>query len=430
MVIYTKYKLMNRLTRTLLFSLILLLIPVGLTAQGVQTEAKGQGAAPAGDSTVVSLLTCSPGPLVYELYGHTALRVREYRNGGCNDWVFNYGTFSFDQPHFMWRFMLGDTDYELGVVPYSIFYDAYVREGRGIYEQRLNLTQAEAKLLVDSLAYNVMPEHATYRYNFFYDNCVTRAIDRIAGVVGANNITWPQPRKGVTLRGMVEEFSAASPWNEFGQNLLLGAEVDRPASLRDQLFSPVYAEHFVAGAKVRRVVTDSTTGKTLETIVPLAGPVLTLLPPQPGAGDGAGFPLSPMQTFVTLLVLVVALTAYELWKKRYVWQVDTLLLIAQGLAGCIIAFLFFFSAHPAVGSNWLVTLFNPLPLLYFPWLMKAAVSGRRARGLWVELAMIVLTLVWGICGLQAFPAEVYVILAILAIRTVRALLLPFPAVKA
>ena len=38
----------------------------------------------------------------------------------------------------------------------------------------------------------------------------------------------------------------------------------------------------------------------------------------------------------------------------------------QGLGGCIIAFLFFFSLHPTVGSNWLLILFNPLPLLYLP----------------------------------------------------------------
>ena len=43
--------------------------------------------------------------------------------GRLSDWVFNYGTFSFAQPHFVWRFVKGETDYELGVVPYALFYD-------------------------------------------------------------------------------------------------------------------------------------------------------------------------------------------------------------------------------------------------------------------------------------------------------------------
>ena len=70
----------------------------------------------------ISLITCSPGTELYQLYGHTALRVREVRQGRRSDWVFNYGTFSFKQKNFMWRFMLGETDYELSVLPYGYFY--------------------------------------------------------------------------------------------------------------------------------------------------------------------------------------------------------------------------------------------------------------------------------------------------------------------
>ena len=46
------------------------------------------------DSVEVSLLTCSPGTEVYSLYGHTAIRVKSYTT--AEDWVFNYGVFSFN----------------------------------------------------------------------------------------------------------------------------------------------------------------------------------------------------------------------------------------------------------------------------------------------------------------------------------------------
>ena len=56
----------------------------------------------------VSLLTCSPGTRSYELYGHTALRVK-HRTG--LDLVYNYGVFDFTRPAFTWHFILGECDY-------------------------------------------------------------------------------------------------------------------------------------------------------------------------------------------------------------------------------------------------------------------------------------------------------------------------------
>ena len=177
------------------------------------------------DSVIVSVLTVSPGSRIYELYGHTALRVHEVRPGRHSDWVFNYGTFNFEQPNFIWRFVLGETDYELGVVPYALFYDTYVREGRGITELRLNLTPDEATRLVDALSENLLPQNATYRYSFFDDNCVTRAI-RIIEASVSGKVVWEENVEKKSLRDLVHEFSAPNPWDEFGQDLLLGAETD------------------------------------------------------------------------------------------------------------------------------------------------------------------------------------------------------------
>ena len=214
--------------KRLLTIICLVLLPLLALAQQNSTD----NTAPAEkDSAVVSLLTCTPGNLVYELYGHTAIRVREV-GARQSDWVFNYGTFSFNQPHFMWRFMLGETDYELGVVPYYLFYESYVREGRGIDEQVLNLTPAEAKKLVDALSKNLEPENATYRYNFFYDNCVTRALRVIEQSIDGQ-VIWPKADANKSLRDMVHEFSEPSPWNKFGQDLLLGAEVDLDFGVAD-----------------------------------------------------------------------------------------------------------------------------------------------------------------------------------------------------
>lgn len=393
--------------KRLLYIICMSLMP--LLAFGQQTTHDGDSNnVVTNDSVVVSLLTCSPGELVYELYGHTALRVRELNRPG-SDWVFNYGTFSFHQPHFMWRFMLGKTDYELGVVPYSLFYDSYVREGRGIDEQVLNLTPVEAKRLMDALAKNLEPRNATYRYNFFYDNCVTRALRKVEEAIDGK-VVWPEVDNNKSLRDIVHEFSAPSPWNQFGQDLLLGAEADQPTDINKQEFAPVYAEKFA-----EKAVIEAPNG----TKRPLVKHEVTLLPAQPGVMASEGYsPITPMVAFGILLALTIVISIVEHLKKKYYWQYDALLLIAQGLTGCIIAFLFFFSAHPAVGSNWLVVLFNPIPLILFPWYMKAASKNQFSWVAIVELVLLLATLVIALSGVQHFPSEVFLIMITLLLRVI------------
>lgn len=393
--------------KRLLYIIVLMLIPFTVLAQQLGDD-KATAEAQSKDSVVVSLLTCTPGQLVYELYGHTAIRVKEV-GARQSDWVFNYGTFSFNQPHFVWRFMLGETDYELGVVPYSIFYEFYVKEERGIDEQVLNLSSTETRRLVDALSKNLEPENATYRYNFFYDNCVTRALRQIENAV-EGTVVWPKADENKTLRDIVHEFSTPSPWNEFGQDLLLGAEADEKADLAKQQFAPIYAERFVTDAMIK-----DKDGKVRH----LAAPVRTLLPAQPGVQtEESGFPLSPTVVFGIILVLTIAISTAELLKKKRYWQYDVLLMVAQGLTGCIITFLFFFSSHPAVGSNWLITLFNPLPLVLFPWFMKAAAVGKRSWVMYVQGALVVLFIFSAVLGVQQYPTEVYLIAVTLLVRVI------------
>lgn len=131
---------------------------------GTPITAAAQEQARRTDSIEVSLLTCAPGNELYSLYGHTALRYHDLRTG--EDWTFNYGVFSFRKPFFALRFVFGQTDYELGVMPFNAFREEYRREGRAVTEQVLNLSADEKRRLYDALADNYRPENRTYRYNF------------------------------------------------------------------------------------------------------------------------------------------------------------------------------------------------------------------------------------------------------------------------
>ena len=70
------------------------------------------------DSVRVSLLTCAAGGEIYSLFGHTAIRYENYTRG--IDAVFNYGMFNFNAPNFIFRFALGETDYQLGVTATNV----------------------------------------------------------------------------------------------------------------------------------------------------------------------------------------------------------------------------------------------------------------------------------------------------------------------
>ena len=97
------------------------------------------------DSTKrISLLTCQPGDEVYSLYGHTAIRYQDSEND--IDIAINYGMFSFDKPYFIIRFILGLTDYEMGIIPFDRFMQEYGFTKRGVFEQELNLSPEKKDL--------------------------------------------------------------------------------------------------------------------------------------------------------------------------------------------------------------------------------------------------------------------------------------------
>ena len=313
------------------------------------------------DSIRFSLLTCAPGNEIYELFGHTALRYQNFTRGA--DVVFNYGMFSFNTPHFVYRFVKGETDYQLGVTPYRYFEAEYALRGSSVYEQELNLTPQEKQTLLHLLEENYRPANRVYRYNYFYDNCTTRARDQIEKAV-QGKVVYPEGEKGKTFRSIVHEYTASSPWDELGIDFCLGAEADLPIDNRLQMFAPFYMLRFASQAYIQN---EDGTRRPLVAkeakIVDVASE-----PAEPG------FPLTPMMCASLFLALNV-LVAWWQWRRRKIyWGWDIVLYGMQGLAGCVIAFLFFVSVHPTVGSNWLLALFNPVPLFCLPFMVYGAIS--------------------------------------------------------
>ena len=313
------------------------------------------------DSTMhlqVSLLTCGPGEEIYEYYGHSAIRVLCLDSAGL-DVTFNYGIFDFNSGNFALRFALGHTDYVCAMQQTVDFINHYWRKGIYIDEQVLNISQAEARRLFDALLVNCRPENCVYRYSFFFDNCATRVRDKIEECIDSK-LHYPDRPSNRSLRDAVHFYCRPFQWSEFGQDLLLGSEADQPATGRVLQFAPLIME-----TDFSLTVTDDSTGMKR----PIVDPRHRLLD-LPPIDFKPAFPLSPLAVAVVLLVAGLIIGLFEYRRRRILWPIDTALLLLQGIGGIIVAFLFFFSTHPTVGSNWQVWVLNPLPLVGLWWQIK------------------------------------------------------------
>lgn len=335
------------------------------------------------DSIFVSLLTCSPGQEVYSLYGHTAIRC--WNSRGTLDVAFNYGVFSFTQPHFIWRFVLGKCDYMLEPVQFSLFLRAYARRGSRVTEQVLALNQEEATAILLYLIENSKPENCEYRYNFFYNNCTTMVRDVIERCV-QGTVSYEDEGPQESLREILHTYTAEHPWAAEGDDFLLGAEVDKPASMRQKMFAPEYMMRYADGATVK--APDGSTRKLVAETRILARDREVTVEPE--------FFLTPRQAGWALLAVCVLVVLVEVSLKRVCTMWSAFLLLMQGLAGILLLFMFLFSEHPAVDSNWLVWPFNPFALLgiYF-----ALCGKRHARACWWTAYFGVLTLFLLFCPL-------------------------------
>ena len=368
------------------------------------------------DSLRVSLLTCGPGQEVYNLFGHSAIRVKNEATGV--DYVFNYGIFSFNTPNFVLRFCLGQTDYQLGVQYYDDFVWNYQMQGRFVHEQVLNLTEQEKLQLVAALEENYLPENRIYRYNYFYDNCATRPRDIVERAINGEvryTEDMDTPQEALTYRGLVHEYTAKQPWSRFGIDLLLGSEADKPISRRASMFVPFYLEEYFHSAQ-KADLQGRNSGLIAEELEITA---------QDESDWPSPTPLTPMRVFLLLFILVAALTAWGIKQGRSLWGLDLLLFFVAGVAGCIIAFMVLFSEHPAVSPNYLLLLLHPLHLIFLYHIVKRVKKLQRSVYLGANMVVILLFLAFWALIPQKFPIEIVPLALILLVRCISNIVLSY-----
>ena len=376
-----------------IFSLFLLLLPCG------QTTANSN------DSIRLSLLTCAPGEEIYSLFGHTAIRYENPSQGV--DVVFNYGLFSFDTPNFIFRFSLGETDYQLGATNYSHFAGEYAFFGRSVWQQTLNLTNEEKIDLIRLLQENHRPENRVYRYNFFYDNCATRPRDKIEESIAGKVIYPTEPQDGSrSFRDIVHQYCKGHPWARFGIDLCIGSEADQPITQRQMMFAPFYLMDAFAGAQIKNDSIQRPLTEACELIVDAT--------PEE---DESGWIPTPLQCALLLFILTAGTTIYGIRRRTGLWGVDLLLFGAAGIVGCVLAFLALFSQHPAVSSNFLLLVFHPGQLLFLPYIVYCVRKGKKCWYLTLNLVVLTLFIVLFPVIPQRFDFAVVPLALVLLIRS-------------
>lgn len=369
------------------------------------------------DSVEFSLLTCSPSTEIYALYGHTAIRYRNLTTG--DDWAFNYGLFDFSAPNFVWRFTKGECDYELGIIPYYIMEYEYRHRGSAVYAQVLNLTRQEKEELFRLLMINYQPENRTYRYNFLYDNCTTRARDRIEEAIDGTVVYQEYKDRKLSYRQIIHQYTADAPWAEVGNDLCLGLDADKPITMRQEMFAPFYMKDYAAHAVIR--IPD---GK--ERPLVLREDTLVPLPAQKQVPEGTArlFAeyLTPVVVGTILCVLMLLLGVVQYCRNKIYWGVDLFFQILVGLMGCVVTLLFFFSEHPTVGTNWQILLLNPLPFFFLPRVIWCCVHRKKTVIHAVYTVWLVFFMIFSVFTPQDFCAPVVSLACILLIRSVGYLL--------
>lgn len=332
------------------------------------------------DSIQVSLLTCQPHDEVYSLYGHTAIRIEDPSRG--YDVAVNYGVFDFNTDNFVLKFVFGKTDYMMGIFDFKDFLYEYRYWGSGVYQQHIDLTTAEKAVFMHLLAENAKPQNVVYRYNFYYNNCTTRARDIIFSCL--DSIIAPPHRESTrTFRQLIHTKNGEHRWSRFGNDILLGVGSDKMASMEEAEFLPEELMQDFDSMLVKRH--DGSVRALVDT-------AFWVLPPGVARANSeyAGIKVTPSQCAWAFLCAIMAylLASIALQRKnnaagrKWIGWLDYAVCCLYAATGIPLV-LMIFSEHPTVSLNLQLLLFCPL------WFLTAFPRKNNLKG-WGIMAVVLI----------------------------------------
>ena len=285
----------------------------------------------------ISVLSCDAGSELYSIFGHSAIRVLE---PGVFDIVFNYGYFDFRTPDFYRKFVQGDLNYFVAVDQYQDFYNQYVYEQRGVFEQKLQLSDAQKQAIFDELRFAVASDKRFYHYKFIDQNCTTMLVDVLNHHLD-HKISTQIADASKTNRTILDDYSKKYFYENMGINMLFGAKTDLSF---DHIFLPM---QLLEGIK-----NSTNNNKQLSENV-------SVINKNSLQKNSFSF-WNSFYSFLSILLFVL------FFDKRWV-QIGYFFSI--GLIGVVLAFVGIISNHVELMLNYNLLLFNPIMIIIAVFLM-------------------------------------------------------------
>lgn len=353
---------------------------------------------PDGSDLRISLLTCSKGDDIASDFGHSALRVTDLVSG--QDIVFNFGTYDFEAPHFVLKFMRGRMDYLLSACYYQDFIQSYLLDNRAVSE-RLLLLEPDDRVKVYSMLLTVWKGAGRrYRYDYFNNNCATKIRDILLGPKSVvPSLARPPHAPEYTFRTAYGDLYLYDvPWLMFGLDMLMGARLDRPISFDEEMFLPCLLEENLSMCRFE------------ESGAPILGERKIILDNNPVSGGKWKFLTEPLCLFSTICLIFVILFFPIADRKRYVRIVSSFIYTVVGLTGILMLLMWFCTEHYWTGPNWNLLWAGPLYLV--PVFMGR--SHLRSILICVLTAISVLTMIFQFLIPQQFnPADIPIVVLLL-----------------
>lgn len=286
------------------------------------------------DRAEISVITCGPSQdELYSAFGHSAIRVQDPASG--LDLAYNYGVFKFDTK-FYFNFTRGNLLYNLGVYPYARFRDFYILENRYVHEQVLNLPSGQKQQLMDYLSNNARPENATYRYDYFYNNCATKVRDVFVELFGERmKFDGLYIRESHTIRDLTNIYLVRQPWGKLGIDICLGLPMDKKLTPFAHMFLPDFVESGFDHA-------------TLDG-VPVVKKKISVYKSRSEIPAENFF--HPWLVFSLFLLITTAISYNDRRKKKLTKWFDVIVFSIVGWLGVCLALLWFATDHLAAAKN-------------------------------------------------------------------------------
>lgn len=185
------------------------------------------------------LITVDVGEMVWDNFGHTALRVIDENTN--TDVVFNWGVFRIDggPVAFSYNFFKGIMNYELGTQSPNQEFAMYRSQERSVWQDRINLSNPQKEILYSRLLWNLQPGNRVYPYHYFFDNCTTRVRDYLDEALGGRIASVHDGVTDSTFRDQVRAHYESVGLIGFSLDVLMNSNIDRPMSEWEEMFLPL-----------------------------------------------------------------------------------------------------------------------------------------------------------------------------------------------